>query len=91
MTAPIDAPKVRLVNALNGKKAPDKFMAALSEADDFVREIDTLRELQCKVDELTAENTELHDRLRDITETHQATLGLLATANAQLKRMKATR
>lgn len=76
----IEAPNVRLVNALTGQKAPDKFMAALSEADDFVREIDTVRELQCRIDELTAERNDLAERLRDLSETHQATLDLLADA-----------
>lgn len=57
------APRARLVDALSGEKAPDRFFKALSEADNFVREIDSLRELQCRIAELEAENRELKQQL----------------------------
>lgn len=56
MTARIQAPPARLVNALDGKKAPKKYFDALSEADNFVAERDDLAEenarLRHRVDEL---------------------------------------
>lgn len=51
MTAPI----ARRVDMLSGEVAPTKYFQALSEADDFVREMDGLRELQTRVQELEAE------------------------------------
>jgi hypothetical protein len=85
------APAARRVDALTGHVANEKFFKALSEADAFVREVDTLRELQCRVDELAAENADLAERLRDLDESHRITLSRLAVADAQLKRMQATR
>lgn len=55
----MSAPHTRRVNALTGEVADSGFFKALSEADEFVREIDTVRELQTRVDELTAERDEL--------------------------------
>ena len=39
------------------------FFKALSEAENFVAEVDTVRELQCRLDELEAENRSLKARL----------------------------
>lgn len=85
------APRARIVDALSGQKAPARFFQALSEADNLCAELDTLRELQTRVDELAAERDDLAERLHDLDEAHQITLGQLAAANAQLKRMQATR
>jgi len=59
------APRFNSVNALKGVVAerPSKFLAALSEADNICRELDELRELQTRVQELEAENAELRSQL----------------------------
>lgn len=61
----MSAPHTRRVNALTGEVADSGFFKALSEADEFVREIDTVRELQTRVDELTAENRDLRAELAE--------------------------
>lgn len=85
------APLARRVDMLSGEVAPTKYFQALSEADDLCREIDGLRELQTRVQELVAERDDLAERLHDLAESHQITLSRLAAANRQLKRMQATR
>jgi len=52
----------RFNNALRGE-ASGAFERALSEADEFVKELDTVRELQCRNDELEAENRALKAEL----------------------------
>jgi chromosome segregation ATPase len=85
------APNVRRVDMLTGQVAPTKYFEALSEADNFVREIDDLRELQCRVQELESENTDLSERLLDLQEAHATTLGLLAQARREIARIKSER
>jgi hypothetical protein len=87
----IPAPRARLVDALSGDVAPTAYFKALSEADSLCAELDTLRELQTRNQELAAENADLAERLRDLDESHRITLSRLAVADAQLKRMQATR
>lgn len=89
----MSAPLARRVDMLSGDVAPTRYFQALSEADNLCRELDTLHELQCRNAELEAENTDLAERLRDLQETHQATLGLLARARAErdTARLAATR
>lgn len=87
----IPAPQARLVDALSGEKAPNAYFKALSEADNLCAELDTLRELQTRNQELAAERDDLAERLHDLNESHQITLSRLAVADAQLKRMQATR
>lgn len=57
-------PEIRIVNALTGEVAdrPSRFMQSLSEADNYVRELDTVRELQTRVQELEAERDEWKTR-----------------------------
>jgi uncharacterized coiled-coil DUF342 family protein len=50
------APPVRRVDMLSGDVAPTKYFAALSEADKLCAELDGLRELQTRIQELEAEN-----------------------------------
>jgi hypothetical protein len=76
---------------LSGDVVPTKYFEALSEADEFCKELDEVHGLRTRNAELEAENTELADRLRDVYETHRITLNRLAIANAQLKRMAADR
>jgi len=53
------APPIRRVNMLTGEVANERFFQALSEADHYCRELDTLRELQTRNDELTDRIAEL--------------------------------
>lgn len=55
------APKVRRVDALTGRVANERFFGALSEADSLCRELDGVRELQCRIDELEEELSDLRD------------------------------
>lgn len=87
----MSAPRVRRVNAFNGQVAPTKYFQALSEADNLCRELDGLRELQCRVQELEAENAELSERLQSSYEAHDITRGLLAVANREIARIKSER
>lgn len=57
----------RRVNAFTGEKAPvtdppSRFMQALSEADNFVQDLDRVHELQTRVEELTAERDSWRER-----------------------------
>lgn len=61
-------PAFRAVDALSGEvaKRPSAWWAANSEADEFCRELEGLRELQCRVEDLElelAEEQELRMRL----------------------------
>jgi uncharacterized small protein (DUF1192 family) len=49
------------VNALRGEASA--YERALSEADAYCQELDTVRELQCRIDELTAERDALRAEL----------------------------
>lgn len=57
------APLIRSVDALTGQRPPGKFFEAMSEADNLCRELDGVKELRCRVDELVAENRELRLQL----------------------------
>jgi chromosome segregation ATPase len=85
------APLVRTVDALTGQVAPTKYFQALSEADDYCKELDGLRELQTRLAEVESENTDLSERLLDLQEAHATTLGLLAQARREIARIKSER
>lgn len=69
---PLVAPAARRVDMLSGDVAPTKYFQALSEADQFVREVDTLRESQTRNQELEAENADLRRQLGQRNETIEA-------------------
>lgn len=81
------APRTRRVDALSGTKSPDS--ALLSEATNFCLELDGLRELQTRLQELEAERDDLAERLESLHNAHQITLGLLCTARAERDTAKA--
>lgn len=80
----MSAPLARRVDMLSGDVAPTKYFQALSEADNLCRELDELRELQTRVAELTAENTDLAERLDSLSNAHRITLAALADARRGL-------
>jgi hypothetical protein len=52
-----------LFNIPQRGEAPTAFFRALSEADGFCDDLDRVRELQCRVNELESENRELRLQL----------------------------
>lgn len=59
MTDPPRPPPIRVVDQFTGRVAPpEKYFAALSEADEFVREVTTLRARTARLDELEEELAE---------------------------------
>jgi cell shape-determining protein MreC len=76
----MSAPLARIVDQYSGRKAT-QFFRALSEADELCAELDGLRELQCRVQELEAENAELKTQLaaarseRDTANTRRGRTG----------------
>jgi hypothetical protein len=62
------APHIRSVDALSGQRAPTAFFRALSEADEFVHGNDRLRELETRLQELSA-TPSLAERMRAAAET----------------------
>lgn len=57
------APPARRVNMLTGHKAPDKFFGALSEADEFIRQLDRGTVAQADADDAAETIGELlHER-----------------------------
>lgn len=56
MTDPPRPPPIRVVDQFTGRVAP--YFAALSEADEFVREVTTLRARTARLDELEEELAE---------------------------------
>ena len=72
----IPAPRFRAVEQHTGEVAA---RPALSEADELCRELDTLRELQTRIQELEAE-----------VEHQRYLRGLLVTENAQLRQERDT-
>lgn len=75
------APRTRIVDALSGKVS--------SEAAEFCLELDGLRELQCRLQEVEAERDDLAERLESLHNAHNITLGLLCTARAERDTAKA--
>lgn len=59
------APRFRSLDQLTGEIAerPDKFRQALSEADDFIKELDGVRELRTRLQEVEAERDDLEREL----------------------------
>lgn len=66
----MSAPHVNRVNALTGEVAgrPSAFFRALSEADEFIHGNDRVRELETRVQELSA-TPSLAERMRAAAET----------------------
>lgn len=86
----MSAPAFNSVNALNGDVAdrPNRFFGALSEADSFCRELDTVHELRARVDELTAERNDLEGQLADARETHRLLLESIAHLNREVTKLE---
>lgn len=59
------APPMRLVDALTGTKAPTALFKALSEADEFVKDLDRVHELETRNDELAEELDHVRGLLAD--------------------------
>jgi predicted nucleic acid-binding Zn-ribbon protein len=83
-------PNIRTINALTGERAPDVFFQSLRDADERLaddRGLDTLREenasLRCELDEVRAERDDLAEKLRELDDSHQITLGLLSQARRE--------
>lgn len=80
----MSAPPTRRVDMLTGRKAPDVFFKALSEADDFIRQLDRGTLAQADADdaaetigELLHERDGLACRLDELTEELDDVRGLL--------------
>jgi chromosome segregation ATPase len=89
------APRARIVDALTGARAPDKFIAALSEADNLCAELDTLREIQCRLAEVEADRDAYRESANDLAIVLQgafADISAVKAENAELsERLEASR
>lgn len=76
MTAPI----FRRLDQLTGDVAESPVGAILDTADQVCAELAEVYELRTRVQELTAENTDLAERLDSLDNAHKITLAALADA-----------
>lgn len=85
------APSFRSIDQLAREHDPSKFFGALSEADNFVAELDGLRELQCRVEELEAERDDLADQLVGLRDAHDVTVKCLSVARRDNEKLRSER
>lgn len=69
------APPTRLVDQFTGQVANAVFFQALSEADEYVREVAAARELQVRVQELEGDLAAERERTQALREAFTAAVG----------------
>jgi len=82
MRSETSAPRTRIVDALTGRKSPERFFKSLSEADDFIRRSDGNA---TELDRLARDNA----KLREQSEALLCRVDELTDENRELKQHNA--